>query len=566
MKLLQLTSDNPKFKTLDFEPTLNIVAGLQLTKEEKKTINSIGKSLTLTLVQLMFGGKLDTKKPKEKKLKDFLSTYGFFCLNFKHGVDEYEIKKDFSKPAFYINDKKITQTDYPHELNKIFIDEDSDLSFRQVFNSFARRFGGDYYSDPIRQQGMPLTDYNQRLNNLKLLQIDTKLIKENFKIRDKISKLEKAEEFIQEYANALDKVNLKDLKDEHKQLAKDKENFIIAQNYDAIKVEADTLTEELDEFRNRIQRIKNSLQKKEKNLLASDIIDIDANEIESLYKEAKFFFDEKIKKRLEDAQNFHNTLICNRKNRIEVEIKELEMEEENLSKKVETLSVQRDKKLILLNDSGALEEYHAIEEKIKDLYQEIEKLTKYEKLLSEFTLDKSELDVQSSVVKQKSILYLEKEKEHLGKLEDNFRLIVKKFYNGHGGSLKIKEAKKAKYLYDIFIDIDGDGGQSVGNVGIFCYDILLYKLNQNLLNFLAHDGFIFSEMDGRQKAMIFKVIIELIKKNNLQYFINIGQDSLEMILKQDILTNEEKEFIKKHIILELYDKEPEYRLFGEAFN
>jgi len=566
MKLLQLTSDNSKFKTLNFQSTLNIVAGLQLSDEEKKTINSIGKSLTLTLVTLMFGGKLDTKNPKEKKLKDFLSTYGTFYLFFEHNHKNYEIKKDFSKPAFYINDKKITQTDYTSELNKIFIDKDSDLSFRQVFNSFVRRFGGDYYSSPIRQQGMPLIDYNQRLNNLKLLHIDTDLVKENFKIRDKISKLEKAEEFIKEYANALDKVNLKDLKDEYKTLLEDKKNFIIAQNYDLIKQEADLLTVELDKLRNSVQKIKNLLQKKEVNLLASDSIDIDADEIENLYNEAKFFFDKKVIKRLEDAQAFHNKLIFNRKNRIELEIEELHIQKKELDNTLNILSEKRDKKLKLLDSSGALEEYHAIEEKIKDLYTEIEKLTKYEKLLSEFTIDKSELDVQSSVIKQKSILYLEKEKKYLEKLEDDFRVIVKKFYDNHGGTLKIKEAKKAKYLYDIFIDIDGDGGQSVGNVGIFCYDIFLYQKNKKILNFMAHDGYIFSEMDGRQKAMIFKVIIELIKKNDLQYFINIGEGSLDTVLKQDILTADEKNYINEHIILELYDKEPEHRLFGEAFN
>jgi len=112
MKLLQLTSDNHNFKTLNFNSTLNIVAGLQLTDEEKKTINSIGKSLSLTLVQLMFGGKLDTKNPKEKKLKDFLSTYGTFYLTFTHKNNEYEIKKDFSNPKYYINDEEIAQSNY----------------------------------------------------------------------------------------------------------------------------------------------------------------------------------------------------------------------------------------------------------------------------------------------------------------------------------------------------------------------------------------------------------------------------------------------------------------------
>ena len=566
MKLLQLTSDNPKFKTLNFKSTLNIVAGLQLTEEEKKTINSIGKSLTLTLVTLMFGGKLDTKNPKDKKLKKFLSTYGMFYLTFTHKNQEYEIKKDFSNPKFYINNEEIAQNKYTTELTKIFIEKESDLSFRQVFNSFVRRFGGDYYSSPIRQQGMPLTDYDQRVNNLKLLHIDTNLVKENFKIRDKISKLEKAEEFIKEYSDALDKVNLKDLKDEYATLIEDKSNFIIAKNYDNIKIEADNLTEELNVLRNTIQKIKNGLEKKQQNLLVSENIDIDANEIENLYSEVSFFFDKKITKRLKDAQKFHNTLISNRKNRIKVEIEELTLEKDELSDKIDSLSIKRDEKLILLDSSGALEEYHAIEEKIKELYQEIEKLTKYKKILSEFKKDKSELDVESSLIKQKSILYLEKEKEYLEKLEDDFRSIVKKFYATHGGSLKIKETRKAKYLYDIFIDIDGDGGQSVGNVGIFCYDILLYQKNKDILNFMAHDGCIFSEMDGRQKAMIFKVIMELIKENDLQYFINIGQDSLKMLLEQKILTEEEKDFIQKHIILKLYDKEPENRLFGEAFN
>jgi uncharacterized protein YydD (DUF2326 family) len=566
MKLLQLKSDNPKFKTLNFEPTLNIVAGLQLTEEEKNTINSIGKSLSLTLVKLMFGGTLDSKNPKEKKLKKFLSTYGIFYLYFTHNKKEYEIKKDFSKPKFYINNEEITQKDYSKELNKIFFEKDSDLSFRQVFNSFARRYGEDYYSSPIRQQGMPLVDYNQRVSNLKLLNINIDLVKENFQVRDRMSKLKKAEEFIEEYQEALDKVNLKDLEDEYKLLLQDKKNFVIAQNYDAIKIEADELTEKLNELRNSIQKIRNSLQKKEKNLLASENIDIDRSEIESLYKEAEFFFDKKIMKRLEDAQNFHNKLIFNRKNRIELEIKELHLEQEELENKIDTFSKKRDAQLILLDASGALEEYHSIEEKIKILHQEIEQLTKYEKLLSEFKRDKSNLDVDSSIIKQKSILYLEKEKDYIERLEDDFRIIVKQFYSNHGGSLKIKETNTAKYLYDIFIEVDGDGGQSVGNVAIFCYDILLYQLNKNILNFMAHDGCIFSEMDGRQKAMLFKIIIELIKKNDLQYFINIGEDSLEMVLKQNILTDEEKEFIKKHIILELYDTKPEHRLFGEAFS
>ena len=75
-----------------------------------------------------------------------------------------------------------------------------------------------------------------------------------------------------------------------------------------------------------------------------------------------------------------------------------------------------------------------------------------------------------------------------------------------------------------------------------------------------------SEMDPRQKATIFKVILELIQNYDLQYFINIGESSLEEVLEQKILKDSEKEQISKSIILELYDKDPKNWLFGQEFN
>ena len=495
-----------------------------------------------------------------------LERYGTFYLRLRHNSNEYEIQKNFSRPEFYINDKKIQKKDYSQELSKLFLEKESEISFKQVFNCFARRFGGDYYSDPLRQQGQPLNDYYQRFVNLKLLHIETDLVKVRFDIEEQISKLNKAENVIREYQAALDKTNLKDLRDEYESLLSDKRNFVIAKNHDAIKLEADNLTKELNELRNSIQKARDSLQKKKQNLLTSENIDIDTVAIENLYNEAQFFFEDKVKKRLEDAQQFHNKLISNRKNRIEIEIKELNIVKEELLNQYDEISKKRDETIKILDSTGALEEYNSIVERINFLNNQVKKLTKYEETLSDFKKDKSALNVQRVVIKDKSILYLEKEKKYLEEIENKFRTIVKKFYNNHGGSLKLKETKKAKYLYDIPIEIPRGSSQAIGEVEIFCYDVLLYELNKNILNFLAHDGYIFSEMDPRQKSMIFKTIIDLIDKNDLQYFTNIGENSLNEILAQDVLSDKEKTFIKKNTILELYDKDPKNWLFGEDFN
>jgi len=570
MKLLSLSSTNPKFRTLNFKDGLNIVAGLQKTNEQKESFNSIGKSLSLKLVQYMLGASFDSKNPVDKKLKSYLASYGAFSLKVLHDNKEYLIEKHFSNPEYYINSGKINQKSYRSELDKIFLQTETKINFRKLFNCFARRYGGTYYTDVLTQQGMPITDYYQRLINLLLLGIDTSLVEENFKVKEELSKLENASKAIKEYEKELNNSNLKDLLDELDTLKEKKDKFIIAKSYDELKKQADSLTSELNEFRNTRFFLEQRLEKKVISLKSIDNINVDIEQIESIYSEAKFFFDKEITKRLSEAQNFHNSLIANRKKRLISEVKELKIEIQNISDKTETVSKTRDAILKDLDNKGALEEYNSISERIKSLEIEVQNLKKYENLLHEFKKEKISLNIKSNQIKEKSILYLEEQQEHLEYIDDKFRDLVKRFYDNHGGSLEIKDAKDARYLFDINPNIPKDAGQAVGEVKIFCYDVLLYQLNQDLLGFMAHDGCLFSEMDSRQKSTILKIILELTSNNKFQYFLNIGQNTLNEILdeknKVNILCNEEKNRIRNSVILELYDKNPENWLFGESFN
>ena len=172
---------------------------------------------------------------------------------------------------------------------------------------------------------------------------------------------------------------------------------------------------------------------------------------------------------------------------------------------------------------GCYKVRNTLRDRLNAIYDEKNDLEKYEHILSEFKKDKSSLEVGVAIIKQESISYLEKRHKDLEVIQKTFRSLVKQFYNTSGGSFKIDEAPTAKYLFNINAHIPKEGSQGVGEVKIFCYDILLYQLNKDLLNFLAHDGCLFSEMDRRQKTTIFKVILELIKDKDFQYFLNIGE-------------------------------------------
>lgn len=571
MKLLKLSSNNPKFKTIQFKDGLNILAGLQLTSSEKKTYNGIGKSFSLNLIHLLLGSTLDKKKKKDSQILDFLASYGTFTLDFEHHGKPYKIVKNFSKTCYNINDKEINQSNYPSELRKIFLTHtfDSNISVKQLLNVFARRYGSTYYSEITTQQGMPINDYYQTYVNLSLLGVNTTLVREKAKVKDKLTQLDKAEKAVTGYEKALEKENVKDLKDKLAILIKSKAAFVIAENYNELKKDADNLTHEINNLRNNLHSIQNDLGRKLESIELTKSIDIDLDEVTNIYNEAKFFFDEKVSVRLKEAQEFHLNLMNSRVNRLHTEIAAFRQQQKELDQSLLLKGGKRDAILKDLNSKGALEEYNSINERTRTLESEIQELEKYKKILEGFKLNKSSLELENAKVNADGIRYLNDSKKYLESKENKFRALVKKFYENSGGSLEIQPTHNAKYLFNIDAHVPQDGSQGINEVKIFCYDFLLYQLNPELFSFIAHDGCIFSEMDPRQKSMIFKVALEHIHSGDLQYFVNIGQASLEEVLdkgnKINCLSKEEKKEIENSVILELYDKNPSSWLFGTRF-
>lgn len=560
MTLLSLICDNPRFKTLNFNKDLNIVVGKQLNQEQKDTINGIGKSLSLEMLHYMLNASIS------QKMQDFLKDYGAFKLSFVHDNNGYVVEKNFKENKWVVNDKNYNKKDYANELNKIFSNtiNSNKISFRQVFNCFARRSG---YYDTLRQQNMDINDYNQRLVNLFLLGIDIKLQDENHKLKEALNSLKTAKKELENYEKQVPKKNIKDIEDEIRNTQENLNQFVVAKNYNELKERANSLTENLNNIRNEIYKLQRSMALKEANLATSENINIDIEEIKKIYDEAKIFFEDKILKRLDEAQNFHNQLAKSRKDRISVEIDEIRQKLKQLEYGNENIGNQRDQLLKDLKNSGALEERDALKDRILTLEKEKKDLEIYSTTLENFQKDKAEIDYKIAEIKKNAVKYMEDDKLKLDTIENNFRDIVKKFYNNNGGTLKITMTQDAKNLFNIDVEIPKDGSFSIGNVKTFCYDMLLYMLNPDVLGFLAHDGELFSEMDKRQKATIFKIILDKVKSGNLQYFVNIGDASFNEILNNDtgILSDEDKKFIESKVILQI-SEDPHTWLFGQKFD
>lgn len=560
MKLKSLTCTNPLFKPLIFKDGLNIVAGLQQSKSGKQSYNGVGKSLSLHLVHLLLGADL-----KDPALKAVLQEYGEFSLSFIHNGRAYTISKDFGKDGFEINGDHVLTTHYAEKLNEIFGVNPDFVNARQLLRVFAREFNGTFYSDALTQLGVPLSDFYQRRVNLYLLGVDLSLIESRKLIKEKIAKLDQANEVIEEYAPAEDTINTQDLLDERDRLVKLKESFRVAQNHNEMMVNCDGLTAELNEMRNsRFQDVRELARKTNllKSLASSNLSD---DEIGLLYEEATHYFPGQITKRLADAIQFHHQLSLRRKERIESELKAITSRIKLLDAKISRVEIERDNLMALMGKNGALDEYFALVSRIDKISEDIQNATKYEEMKRQFRIDKSRLQTENAGIREQSIVHLAENASKYENIEAMFRKLVKKFYENTGGSLKITETKDAKYLYDIKIVIPKQRSQGVGEVKIFCYDMLLFLLNKNLLGFLAHDGCIFSEMDPRQKSAMIKMAIEFCTKHDLQYFVNMNENTYNEIESSSILNPVEKAIFRAGSILKLFDKNPKSSLLGISF-
>ncbi|EEB43921.1 Uncharacterized protein conserved in bacteria (DUF2326) [Providencia alcalifaciens] len=575
MKLLKLYSSNPKFKTIKFNDGLNIVAGLQKSKENEHTYNGIGKSSSLQLVHLMLGSSFKTKIESDKKFKAFLSGYGDFFLDFSCGSSEYTIRVNFSNGDYYLNDEKIGKDrTFCKYLTKLILPKDNKwISFRQVFNCFTRRYltGRSYYVDALMQQAQPIDNFHQRIVNLSLLGLDLTLPNSYRETLIKIENIDKAKKSLLEVNTVSDESDLLDLKDKLSNLLFDKENFIIAKNYDELKNEADVLTDEINELRNSIFSNSRSARRKKK-ILDNSILpsNIDLSKIEVIFDEAKFHFSEMVQRRLEEAENFHLRIYDARKKRLEIDVNSLEKENLELTEKLGEIESHRDLLLKELDSKGALEEYNSIVEHIRGLESQIAELSSNQSALTKLTKDQARLEKKKADIDFKAIEYIEKEKGRIEEIEKKFRSIVKTIYKNLGGSLKItKNEGKAKYLYDINVHIPKDGSQGINEVKIFCYDMLLFILNPNLLGFMAHDSYLFSGIDQRQTRTMFKIILDKCNNSGLQYFVNINKniyDDLVLPFSDDILTDEERQQIIDGTVLKLFDDNKDSTLFGEYFD
>lgn len=257
----------------------------------------------------------------------------------------------------------------------------------------------------------------------------------------------------------------------------------------------------------------------------------EVSEIELLYRDAGVHFSEKIRKRFDEVQSFHNAVIKNRKSHLQSEIdsarSRIEKRNDFVKKSEDRLLEIRE----LLSGSIALGDYRKIERELATLESEQQSLEKKLDLVDKF----EQALTNSKEIKLKAERLLEgtfrEQEEIILQAISIFQSISSVMYDepasfdiektAEGPRFKISEAAIAS--------------EGINNMQIFTFDLMLAIMaheSGRWPGFLFHDSHIFDGVDGRQAGCAIRIAKNKIEEINGQYIVTLNSDDYEKIKRE----------------------------------
>ncbi|TOB31667.1 hypothetical protein CGK07_23675, partial [Vibrio parahaemolyticus] len=214
----------------------------------------------------------------------------------------------------------------------------------------------------------------------------------------------------------------------------------IAPNYNELKRDADLLTDEMNKFRNEVFKIERDVRNKERALDESqEVKSVDLDRVEQIFTEAAFHFPNSVQVQLQQAQDFHVRIHSARRERLISQVKMLNDKREHLEALLTEKEERRDSILKDLDSKGALEEFNSIVEHIRTTENKIAELSSYQNTFAGVEKQKLALESKKAALNLKAIEYIDAQSAHIQGIEKKFRTLVRRFYDDHGGAIRIQK-------------------------------------------------------------------------------------------------------------------------------
>ncbi len=545
----KISADKAGFKTIEFGPGFNVILA-ERTKESslKDSRNGLGKTLLLEIIHFCLGGSvIEGVGLGSKELTDWT-----FTMEVVLGKETYTISRNTSnnkkvnvvgntdlwpiKPEKKSEDSwEIDNEDWKRNLDylgfglEVNDEQKYKPSFRSLFSQLARK-GNTAFSDAFKYFGQEKS-WTIQANNVFLLGLNWEIaahLQVLLKKEDGFKTLYGAikEGLIPELSGSIGEMEaeLVQLESSIRSFDRDLKNFKVHPQYDEIQKKADVITEKVHALINQnvvysqtLEKYLESLKTEEADYKKDDVVDI--------YKRVGFEFPETVTKRLDEVEKFHKSLIENRRQYLEDEIKRLENLTSKIKKEIVSFSEEKAELLKVLETHGALEEYSEIQNRANKIRQKANSLRDAIQKLRDLDDKKSSLKIEKEEL-------LRTMKRDFHERDSAVRKIIESF-NNNSQSLYAEPGTFSiditDYGYRFKVDIKRAESQGVSNMKIFCYDLAIMQVNverEPFFHSLIHDSTLFDGVDERQVAKSLELAYKESEEKNFQYICLMNSDSV----------------------------------------
>jgi len=536
------------FEPVTFSNGLNFIFGKKEVKNPKNSLNSIGKSTFLDLIDFcLLASFTKSHNPRlhsaSNKIYDTT-----IVLEFENKGINYIIKRNFVKPNLIefgeINDTKF----YKIKELKIKL---ANLVFKQkdyvgVFNSSwyrslisfflkIQKHKKEQFSDPIKFIN-ELTMEELNVYHLFLLDIDNS---DAFKILQYRTDQKRLKPSIKEIKRFVEeKYEIKDIKEsqnkinklriEIKKLKEAVEKFKLGEQYENAEEEANKLTGSIKNFlfQNHIDKQKINNYKESYSLPER----FSVNRITKIYEELNKDFSQKVNSTLKEAFEFRKNLSKSRKEFISLEISKLEKVILEREEKIKGFEDLRAKLFYFLSAKEAITDLTEAFFNLSTKQNTLSEIEANSKILIDLSTELGEIEVEISKTTNDLIKFIENVNDEITSFYGQILEIYDNIYIGNKDKVQFSLTinKRKRSIIDIDLSMDDMFGKGKNQGRTLIYDLAVIisniKKNRNLPKFIIQDG-IFDGVDKAHFIAVCEYINKLVNSGmRIQYITTINEE------------------------------------------
>ncbi|MFD1251732.1 hypothetical protein DEVEQU_01775 [Devosia equisanguinis] len=546
-------SDLASFKTLTFKPGLNILlADKSEGANDRQSRNGAGKTSFIELVHFLFGA--DARKDSIFR-SDALTTWTFDVsvdiaqettsaarsgakpsrIFINGAVENWPIPPQFDTRAGLF---ELSNENWKANLGQLWFGlpisagdeaERFQPSFRSLFSYFVRRQNSGGFQQPMQHSAMQQA-WDQQVSICYLLGLDWSIpgrfqeLRAQEKVAQELRKAARSGDLGRFFGKAADlRTKLTVAEARAVRLRQQLETFEVVPEYKALEREANEITREIDGMNVENVIDGDLLQQLRASLVGEDAPDL--GDVTKLYAEAGVVLPDMVRRRFDEVERFHRTIIENRRAHLTAEIASAEARIAERDQRTVDRDRRRRQIMGVLRSGGALEHYTSLREEAGRAEAEVEGLRQRLDTAERIESTKAELDIERANLTKALRDDIHERTDIIREAILIFESLSESLYE-KAGSLTIGETGSGPQFE---VHIDGQRSKGITNMQIFCFDLMLTEIslkNGRGPGFLVHDSHLFDGVDERQVAKALQLGAERAEAAGFQYIVTMNSDAL----------------------------------------